>query len=343
MAAAGTIADVTILIVAYESAFHWPRLKAALAAQTVPPARILVLENGSQHARLSPDDVPGGIELVLSDTNLGFAGGNNRLAAMAGTRWLVLLNPDAFPAPDWLEQLMAAAQRYSQASLFGSTQRADGHEGVLDGAGDVYHITGIPYRGAYGREMASPPDGEIFAPCAAAMMIRRDVFEALGGFDEDYFCYVEDVDLGARARLAGHSAMHVQQAVVDHVGYGSSGRRSVFATYHGTRNRLWTYLKIMPLPLLVLTLPMHVAMTLALWASAARFGHFTLFGGALADALKGLAHLWTKRQAAQSGRVAATADFARLLAWNPLDLLTRRPLVRPAGAGTGRQSRQRPA
>lgn len=332
MAAGGRAADVTILIVAYESAGHWPRLKAALAAQTLAPARVLVLENGSQVSRLSPADMPDGIELAVSDTNLGFAAGNNRLAAMADTSWLVLLNPDAFPAPDWLEQLMAAAARYPQASLFGSTQRADGAGGVLDGAGDVYHITGIPYRGAYGRAMASPPDGEIFAPCAAAMMIRRDVFEDLGGFDEDYFCYVEDVDLGARARLAGHTAIHVQNAVVDHVGYGSSARRSVFATWHGTRNRLWTWLKIMPFPLLVLTLPLHAAMTLALWVSAARFGHFTLFGNALGAALKGLPHLLAKRRAVQSQRVASAACFARMLAYSPFDLLTRRPLVRPLSA-----------
>ena len=126
------------------------------------------------------------------------------------------------------------------------------------------------------------------------MMIRRDVFEAVGGFDEDYFCYVEDVDLGARARLAGHAAIHVRDAIVNHVGYGSSGRRSVFATWHGTRNRLWTWLKTMPLPLLILTAPLHLAMTLALWLSAARFGHFRLFGRALGDALMGLPGLWRK-------------------------------------------------
>ncbi|KPP81688.1 MAG: Glycosyltransferase [Oceanicaulis sp. HLUCCA04] len=332
MTAGQASADVTILIVAYDSAQHWPRLKAALAAQTVRPRRILVLENGSPSSPLSPQDVPDSIELVVSDTNLGFAGGNNRLAAKADTRWLVLLNPDAFPAPDWLEQLLAAAQRYPGASLFGSTQRADGHEGVLDGAGDVYHITGIPYRGGYGVAMASPADGEIFAPCAAAMMIRRDVFEAVGGFDEDYFCYVEDVDLGARARLAGHAAIHVRDAIVNHVGYGSSGRRSVFATWHGTRNRLWTWLKTMPLPLLILTAPLHLAMTLALWLSAARFGHFRLFGRALGDALMGLPGLWRKRRAVQSGRQVTAADYARMMAFSPVDFFTRRPLHRPVSA-----------
>ncbi|MFN3834528.1 MAG: glycosyltransferase family 2 protein [Glycocaulis sp.] len=333
MSARSQTADVSVLIVAYDSRAHWPRLRAALAAQTLAPARVLVLDNGSRKDQaLTPGDMPEGFGFEASPDNLGFAGGNNRLAAKADTEWLVLLNPDAFPEPGWLEELMAAAGRYPQADLFGSTQRADGADGVLDGAGDVYHVTGFPYRGGYGRAMASPPDGEIFAPCAAAMMIRRSVFEALGGFDEDYFCYVEDVDLGARARLAGHTAIHVSKAVVTHVGYGSSGRRSDFATYHGTRNRWWTYVKVMPLPLLILSLPFHLALTGMLWASSVRFGQFALFSKAQRDALAGLGPVLRKRAAVQGARKVSAAQFAAMLVFNPLGLFTRAPHVRPVSA-----------
>ncbi len=330
MAAPRPIADVSILIVAFDSRVHWPRLTAALAAQTLAPGRVLVLENGSSAGKaLAAGDMPAGFELDISPDNLGFAAGNNRLAAQADGEWLVLLNPDAFPQPDWLEELMAAAARYPHADLFGSTQRVDGGDGVLDGAGDVYHITGFPYRGGYGRAMASPPDGEIFAPCGAAMMIRRAVFEALGGFDEDYFCYVEDVDLGARARLAGHTAIHVSKAVVTHIGYGSSARRSAFATYHGTRNRWWTYVKTMPLPLLILSLPFHLALTALLWASSIRFGQFTVFSKAQRDALAGLPGMLRKRAALQRARKVSAAQFTAMLAINPLGLFTRAPRVRP--------------
>lgn len=330
MAAPGPVADVSILIVAFDSRAHWPRLTAALAAQTLAPKRVLVLENGSAADRaLSAADMTAGFELEVSAENRGFAGGNNRLAAKADTEWLVLLNPDAFPEPDWLEELMAAAARYPHADLFGSTQMADGADGVLDGAGDVYHITGFPYRGGYGRAMASPPDGEIFAPCGAAMMIRRTVFEGLGGFDTDYFCYVEDVDLGARARLAGHIAIHASKAVVSHVGYGSSARRSAFATYHGTRNRWWTYLKIMPLPLLILSFPFHLGLTALLWASSVRFGQFALFSKAQRDAFAGLGGVMRKRGQVQRTRKVSAQQFGAMLAMNPLGLFTRAPHVRP--------------
>ena len=323
-------ADAAILIVAYKSRATLPRVRAALNAQTLAASEILVLENGSpQGERVSAAELPEGARLIESETNDGFAGGNNRLARETDARWLVLLNPDAYPDPDWLEQLMAAAERYPHAALFGSTQRAYGEAGVLDGAGDLMHLAGVPYRGGYGRAMRPPPDGEIFAPCAAAMMIRRDVFERLGGFDEDYFCYVEDVDLGYRALLSGERAIQVQSACVHHEGDASSGRRSAFATYHGTRNRLWTVLKDTPALLLPLVLPLHAAITLLLWLSAARFGQFALFGQALRDALKEWPYLMEKRRAVQAGRTVSAWRVLRAMAWNPFRLVTRAVHVRP--------------
>ncbi len=322
-------ADAAIVIVAYKSKATLPRVRDALNAQTLAPAEVLVLENASPEAeRVGEAELPHGARLIESETNLGFAGGNNRLARQTGARWLVLLNPDAYPDPDWLEQLMAAAERYPHAALFGSTQRAYGEAGVLDGAGDVMHVAGVPYRGGYGRAMDSPPDGEIFAPCAAAMMIRREVFERLGGFDEDYFCYVEDVDLGYRARLAGETAIQVSAARVDHEGYASSGRRSEFATYHGTRNRLWTVLKTTPAALLPVVAPLHAGVTLLLWLSSARFGQFALFGKALRDGFAAWPRLMEKRRAVQAARTVSAWRIARAMAWNPFRLLTRAPHVR---------------
>ncbi|PWE18705.1 glycosyltransferase family 2 protein [Marinicauda salina] len=325
----GRVADATILIVAYRARQTAPRLAAALDALTVKPAAILILENGSpEDERVDPADLPEGAELIVSEDNLGFAAGNNRLAERAETEWLVLLNPDAFPRPDWLAELLAAAERHSDADLFGSTQWAADAPGVLDGAGDVMLAFGVPYRGGYGKRMDPPAEGEVFAPCGAAMMVRRDVFAALGGFDEDYFCYVEDVDLGYRARLAGRRVIQVSAAQVDHVGYGATGRRSEFATYHGVRNRFWCFFKNTPGWLVWALAPVHLALTAVFWLSAARFGHFGLFGRALRDALAGWPRLMEKRRAVQSRRAATVGEIARALAWNPMRLLTRAPDVR---------------
>ncbi|MCH8490932.1 MAG: glycosyltransferase family 2 protein [Oceanicaulis sp.] len=329
-AASSPTADVTILIVAFRSRATIPLVIKALDAQTVRPARVRLLENGSPEGeRVDASSLPEWVELVEGETNLGFAGGNNLLARGVETRWLLLLNPDAYPDADWLEQLMAAAARWPEAALFGSTQRAHGVPGVLDGCGDVYHFTGLPYRSGYGRTMTPPPEGEVFGPCAAAALIRRDVFEALGGFDEDYFCYVEDVDFAARARLLGHTAVQVRDAAVSHVGYSSTGRRSPFATYHGARNRLWTFLKVTPGWLVWALAPGHLAITGLLWLSAARFGQFTLFSQAIRDALAGWPGLMAKRRALQARRVVTPLAWARMLSWNPVNLFTRAPDLRP--------------
>lgn len=326
----GAVAPVAILIVAFRSRITVPEVMAALERQSLRPARVRILENGSPEGeRVDPAALPAWAELVESETNLGFAAGNNRLAEGVQEPWLLLLNPDAFPEPDWLDQFMAATRRWPHAALFGCTQTAHGSAGVLDGAGDVYHITGLPYRGGYGRHMAPPPDGEVFGPCGAAALIRRDVFEALGGFDEDYFCYVEDVDFAYRARLAGHVCIQVCDASVSHMGYASSARRSTFATYHGARNRLTTLLKDTPAALLPVIAPLHIATTAVLWLSSARFGQFTLFAKAIRDALAAWPQTMEKRRAIQAGRKTGALEIARAMAWNPLDLLTRKPDVRP--------------
>lgn len=323
---------LSVLIVAHRSRETIDRLTAALEAQSLKPDEILVLENGSpQGERVSTDQLPAGARLLESEINLGFAAGNNRLAREASGDWLVLLNPDAFPNPDWLEHLVAATTRWPDAAVFGSTQQAFDVPGVLDGAGDVYHAAGIPYRGGYAKKMEPPPEGEVFAACAAAMMIRRDVFDSLDGFDEDYFCYVEDVDLSFRARLIGQRVVQVRKAVVEHMGYASSARRSEFATYYGTRNRVWTFFKNMPGWLLWALAPFHLAATLALWLSAARFGQFTLFARAVKDALAEWPRVMEKRRAIQKRRTAGPMDIARIMAWNPLLLVSRRPVIRRRG------------
>lgn len=323
-------ASVAVLIVAYRSRATIPDVIKALEAQTSKPARVRLLENGSPEGeQVDAAALPDWVELLESATNLGFAAGNNQLAQGVEEDWLLLLNPDAFPEPDMIEQLVAATARHPGAALFGATQLAHGAPGVLDGAGDVYHVTGLPYRGGYGRAMEPPEEGEVFGPCGALTLVRRDLFEALGGFDEDYFCYVEDVDMAYRARLAGHMAIQVKDARVSHMGYASSGRRSAFASYHGARNRFWTFFKNTPAPLLPVLAPIHLCVTLLLWLSAARFGQFTLFGQAMRDAVQGWPHLMEKRRTVQAARTLSALQTARLFNWNPMTLLSRAPDVRP--------------
>jgi GT2 family glycosyltransferase len=136
------------------------------------------------------------------------------------------------------------------------------------------------------------------------------------------------VDLGFRLRLLGHSVVQSPDAVVAHVGGGSAGTRSPFAEFHGARNRVWTFLKCMPGPLLWLMLPAHLLASIILCAVGPLRGRgyhaLRGFFAALAD----LGPAFAERCRIQGARRARTLDIARSLAWSPDVLLTRRPVLR---------------
>lgn len=322
-------ADVAVLVVAYNSRATIERCLAAVRSQSLAPDEIHLLENGSpSDGRIEPPSSVGTVNFVQATENLGFAGGNNLLASRAKAGWLALLNPDAFPRHDWLAQFSAARQRYPECAIFGSTQLSAEDPDILDGVGDCYHALGLAFRAGYGRRSMPPPDGEVFAACGAALFIRRDVFEALGGFESRFFCYNEDVDLCFRARLAGHQVIQLQGAIVEHLGYGSSGRRSAFATYHGVRNRLWVFVRNTPGWLFWLLLPGHVVATLALFFSACRFGLARDYARAVIDALAAWPTVWRERRRIQSTRSVAASRIAALMNWGIGDLFTRKVKIR---------------
>lgn len=324
-------ADISVLIVAYRSRQTIKRCLDALAAQTVRPREILLLENGSPGGEdVRPADMSDCIRFEISGENLGFAAGNNLLARQASGRWLALLNPDAYAHPDWIEKLEDATRRYPDIAMFGSTQYCAESPDLFDGTGDVYHAAGLAYRSGYRRPSRTPPpEGEVFGPCAAAALVRRDVFEKLGGFEEGFFCYNEDVDLAYRARLAGYRAIQLAGAAVDHAGYASSGRRSELTTYYGVRNREWVFFRNTPGWLLPVLLPVHLVATTALWLSAARFGQFVLYGTALRDAWTRRGDLSKTRREVQTSVRVKPSEIASAMVWNPIRLFTRAAGVRP--------------
>jgi GT2 family glycosyltransferase len=305
--------DVVILIVNYNSGAMLRRCLDALERQTRREFDVVMVDNGSSDG--SVEGIEGryaNLTLVRAQRNLGFAAGNNLgLAHAPRARWVVLLNPDAFPEPDWLERLTAAAQRYPQFAFFGCRMMAAETPELLDGIGDVFHVSGLHWREGHRRSLRAEDlrPREIFAPCAAAAMYRRDALEQVGGFDEDYFCYAEDMDLGFRLRLAGHRALYVPDAAVLHVGSGTTGWRSDFSVYHGQRNLVWTYAKDMPGALVYLYLPWHLAMNLAALGVLALRGQGWLALRAKIDALKGLPKMLKKRRSIQAGRCASARQL----------------------------------
>ena len=309
---------VGVIIVNWNSFDILSKCLKALKAQTLQPWRTVVIDNGSDDAPPLLDGVmPENTAYVRQAQNVGFARANNIAAEMLDDcDWIALVNPDAFPEPDWLENLVDAAHRRPEFTFFASkTVIADLPE-YLDGTGDVYHISGIGWRRGYQRHIASSrlAEEEIFAPCAAAALYRRDAWEEVGGFDEDYFCYFEDVDLAFRLRLMGYRCLFVPTAVAYHVGsVTSGGQQSDFSVYNGHRNLVWTYVKDMPGYAFWLFLPLHIAMNIITIGWFVMAGRSRVILRAKWDALKGIREAWRKRRTIQSVRKVSVGDVIRLM------------------------------
>ena len=309
---------VTVLIVNWNGEQFLERCLTALLAQTVTPYEIILVDNASTDGSLEIARRFPSVRLLAQNSNTGFARGNNLAinAAAAGSEWIALLNPDAFPEPRWLEECLLSVQLNPQFDIFGSKLLNAADPTVLDGAGDAYHVSGLVWRMAHGipAPALQGSEYEVFSPCAAAALYRRSALLEVGGFDEDFFCYVEDVDLGFRLRLAGYRCLYVPKSVVHHVGFGTTGgKNSDFSVYHGHRNLVWSFVKDMPGLLFWLLLPFHVMLNLVSIVWFTFCGQGRVVWRAKRDALLGLPKMWRKRQQIQKSRIASISDIWRVL------------------------------
>jgi N-acetylglucosaminyl-diphospho-decaprenol L-rhamnosyltransferase len=332
---------MTLAVVTYNSGPTLAGCLESLAAQSFTDFETLVIDNAS------PDPADREIarrfaaaRLVENAENLGFAGAVNQAARLGRGRWLVLLNPDAYADPDWLAELAAAAARHPAVRSFTSRQLMADDPGVLDGLGDVMSGYGIPYRGGYLRADEAAAEGEVFSPCGASMMVDRELFLAMGGFDEQFFCYCEDVDFGYRMQLAGEPTVLAPKAVIRHEGSASSGgRKSEFAVFHGTRNRFWVVFKDTPALLLPIVLPLHLLAVIYISARKPNRPHIPIVWRAFVASLKGLPQVLRSRRATQGSRKVSALAIARAMTWDPRDLTGRRPVVRPLRDRVGSTTR----
>ena len=306
-----------ILIINWNS---WGLLKQCLVAinkQTYQDFKIFVADNASsQPAPAEITKLLSDVNFIQNDCNFGFAKANNHLLKLVkDTKWVIFLNPDAFPEQNWLEEMMKYANQYANYSCFSSRLVMEENPGKLDGDGDIYHISGLAWRQRHGKAIpGNSTPKEIFSPCAAAAMYRTDVLLESGGFDEDFFCYFEDVDLGFRLRLAGHKCLLVPTAVVCHIGSATTGgQQSSFSVYHGHRNLVWTYIKNMPGVLFWLLLPFHILLNIFTVGWFVFHGQGSVICRAKKDAIKGIPAMWRKRKVIQSNRVASLKDIWRVL------------------------------
>lgn len=183
---------------------------------------------------------------------------------------------------------------------------------MLDGAGDALHISGLAWRRCAGlpANQFGLESVEVFSPCAAAALYSRLAFLQVGGFDEDFFSYHEDVDLGFRLWLQGFRCLYVPDAIVYHVGSAAVGTQSDFALYYWQRNFIWSFIQNIPSALLWEALPAHLVANFIYQLNNALRGRGKVVLKAKMDALRGFSSAIGKRRVVQTTHKASNAELS---------------------------------
>lgn len=305
---------VGAIIVNYGSLDKLHGCLEALMQQEVKFSRVIIIDNNIIHQKERLGFIlPNGWEFIRLGYNAGFATANNMaVKKLSNCQWVALVNPDAYLHSGWLKNMYYAIREHSDHSFFASRLMKAKKQSIVDGLGDVYHMSGLVWRDKHGLQTSIASDKEVFSPCAAAALYNRKAFLEAGGFDSDFFCFVEDVDLGFRLQLLEHRCLLVTKAIAYHVGSTSTGgRHSEFSVYHGHRNMVWAFVKNMPSILFWLFLPMHIVLNLFSVGWFICKGQGKTIVRSKIDALRELPKMWNKRKAIQSKRkLTAYALFA---------------------------------
>ena len=307
--------QVSIVIPNFNGRTVLPDCLNSLEKQTYRSFETIVVDNGSSDGSVPYLRNKPGVRLLALPRNLGFAGGCNAGIRESRGRFIALLNNDAQAAPDWLERLLAAAGDHPGADSFASTILRWREGNTIDSAGDVYTIAGAAKKRGERQQRSSIPSRRqaVFGASACAGFYRRRYFDIAGFFDEDFFCYFEDVDLCFRAVLSGLTCVFVPDAVVYHRVSATQGEKSPFVTYHNSRNLEWVYLKNMPGRLMLKYALPAVAVRLMALVYWQKHKQGRTFLKAKWDAYRVIGSIWTKRKQIQSLRVRTPSQVDRLL------------------------------
>lgn len=307
----------SVVIANFNGVRHLPVLLAALRRQSFTDFEVIVVDDASADGSVAliERDFPE-VRVVVNRANAGFAAACNTGAAAARGRYIVQLNSDTEPADDWMAALALTIVSHPQAVAVASKLLLFDRRSVIHSAGDQMGRDGLARNRGVWEEDRGQFDArtQVFGACGGAAAWRRDAWQALGGFDESFWMYLEDVDLSFRARLAGGEIVFAPDARVYHHLSATGG--DVLASYYVGRNSLWLLARNMPASLLLRNLPQIVAAQVEVTIDALR----NLRGAAARarlrgqlDGLLGLPRLMAQRRTLQRRRVLEDSALQQLL------------------------------
>lgn len=257
---------VTVIIPNYNGIRFLKDCLKSLEEQTFQEFRILIVDNGSTDGSVEfireqyPD-----IQLFALRKNYGFSIAVNKGIKESTTKYVILLNNDTVVHKDYIKELYnhitSSDKIFSVSSRMISYQNRD----VMDDAGDLYSVLGWAFQRGVGQPLKNyDKPCRVFSACAGAAIYRRDVFKKIGLFDKHHFAYLEDIDVGYRARIAGYRNEYCPGAMVYHIGSATSGSKyNEFKVKLAARNSVYLNYKNMPAFQLALNfLPLFTGMIL---------------------------------------------------------------------------------
>jgi len=268
----GVDGRVSVLVVNWNGRQYLRQCLDSLAAQAYLDVEVVLVDNGSTDGSVEyvRENYPW-VVLVQSERNLGFSEGNNEAARYASGEYLFMLNNDAWVQADTIVRLVGTARSLGWPAIIGC--RVLNPDGSIQDVGLKIDALGFP-RGVTSPVAPLPAlIDDLFYVSACALFMRRDIFQELGGFDQRYVIFHDEVDLAWRARLRGYSVVTDMEAVVYHVGGGTMtggapGKEQRYRTttrrvYLRERNTLTTLLKNYSARSLVRVLPLYVGINVA--------------------------------------------------------------------------------
>jgi GT2 family glycosyltransferase len=238
--------NVSVIIPNWNGVSHLPVCLDALRRQSYTDFQAIVVDNASTDGSLQLLKSYPEVEVIEQQTNLFFSGAVNDGICRTQSPIIVLLNNDTEPEPSWLAELVSALEAHPEAGFAASKLLIFDERDVIHSAGDGYGLDGIPRnRGVWTKDKGQfDKDTYVFSACAGAAAYRRELFDDIGLFDEDFVGYCEDVDLAFRAQLAGYRCVFAPKARVYHkISATGSGP---LASYLCGRNFINVVIKDMP-------------------------------------------------------------------------------------------------